>query len=110
MYSMCYVLIVLIWIRVCCVCVCWLVGVVVCRWHGVGPMVEATTIYHVLMEAHTHTHTHLYRGEVVVKAGEKEDIAYGDVDLEFLESVRKQIPVTQQRRLDLYSLSSQISH
>ena len=49
-----------------------------------------------------------YRGEVVAKANEKEDIVYGDVDLEFLENVRKQIPVTHQRRLDLYTMSSQI--
>ncbi|KAL5500281.1 hypothetical protein EMCRGX_G011813 [Ephydatia muelleri] len=49
-------------------------------------------------------------GEVVAKASEKEDIVYGDVDLELLENVRKQIPVTHQRRLDLYTLSSQIPH
>ena len=51
-----------------------------------------------------------YRGEVVAKASEKEEIVYGEVDLEFLESVRRQIPVTQQRRQDLYTLSSQITH
>ena len=32
-------------------------------------------------------------------------MVYGEVDLEFLGGVRDQIPVTKQRRHDVYSLS-----
>lgn len=43
-------------------------------------------------------------GEVVKTTEEKEGVVYGEVDLEFLGGVRDQIPVTKQRRHDVYSL------
>ena len=35
-------------------------------------------------------------------AGGEEEIVYADIDLNHLRSVRSQIPVTRQRRTDLY--------
>ena len=35
---------------------------------------------------------------------EKEGVVYGDVDLARLDSVRQQIPLTSQRRHDVYKL------
>lgn len=44
-------------------------------------------------------------GDVVSKAaGEEEEIVYADIDLEFLEGVRNQIPIGFQKRKDLYSV------
>ena len=47
----------------------------------------------------------LCRGKVLVSANEKEDIVYGEVDLSEVDSVRSQIPVTAQKRWDLYSIT-----
>ena len=44
------------------------------------------------------------RGEIVKATAEKEGVVYGEVDLKFLGGVRDQIPVTKQRRHDVYSL------
>ncbi|XP_023338709.1 omega-amidase NIT2 [Eurytemora carolleeae] len=41
-------------------------------------------------------------GEVVSSTDEKESIVYADIDLDFLESVRGQIPISKQKRSDLY--------
>lgn len=41
-------------------------------------------------------------GDIVVKAGHQEEIIYADIDMAHLEQIRKQIPITMQRRLDLY--------
>ena len=41
-------------------------------------------------------------GEVISKASEKEDIIFADIDMEFLEGVRKQVPIGFQKRNDLY--------
>ena len=35
-------------------------------------------------------------------AGGEEEIVYADIDLDHLKTIRKQIPVTVQRRQDLY--------
>lgn len=43
-------------------------------------------------------------GEVIAKANEKEDIIFADIDLEFLEGVRNQIPIGFQKRNDLYEV------
>jgi len=43
-------------------------------------------------------------GEVISKASEKEDIIVADIDLEFLEGVRKQIPIGFQKRNDMYKV------
>lgn len=43
-------------------------------------------------------------GEVVSTTGEGEDIVYADIDLEYLEGVRNQVPIGHQRRQDLYSV------
>ncbi|KAK8765814.1 hypothetical protein V5799_031570 [Amblyomma americanum] len=45
-------------------------------------------------------------GNVVASAGAEEDVVFGDVDLELLESVRNQIPITIQNRNDLYNVVS----
>ena len=36
-------------------------------------------------------------------ADEKENIVYGEIDLEKVEDVRKNIPISQQKRLQVYS-------
>lgn len=43
-------------------------------------------------------------GKVVAATEAGEDIVFGDVDLEHLESVRKQIPITKQTRNDIYDV------
>ncbi|KAM9384704.1 omega-amidase NIT2 [Pholidichthys leucotaenia] len=45
-------------------------------------------------------------GEVVSKAGPEEVIIYADIDLQFLSNIRQQIPITSQRRDDLYTVTS----
>ena len=47
---------------------------------------------------------YLARGKVEVTTDEREDIIYGDIDLAEVDAVRSQIPVTSQRRYDLYSI------
>ncbi|KAJ3287332.1 hypothetical protein HDU79_005807 [Rhizoclosmatium sp. JEL0117] len=42
-------------------------------------------------------------GVVVAKLDEKEDIAYAELDIEFLQTSRENIPVNNQRRFDVYS-------
>ena len=44
-------------------------------------------------------------GKVVVSADETERIVYGEVDLSEVDRVRSQIPVTAQKRWDLYSIT-----
>lgn len=43
-------------------------------------------------------------GQVISKADEKETIIYSDIDLDYLDEVRDQIPVTKQRRNDMYEI------
>lgn len=43
-------------------------------------------------------------GKVVSSTEAGEDIVFGDVDLEHLESVRNQIPITKQKRNDIYDV------
>ncbi|XP_056270718.1 omega-amidase NIT2 [Pseudoliparis swirei] len=45
-------------------------------------------------------------GEVISKAGPEEAVIYADVDLQYLADIRQQIPVTAQRRDDLYEVTS----
>ncbi|KAK8765815.1 hypothetical protein V5799_031571 [Amblyomma americanum] len=45
-------------------------------------------------------------GKVVASAGAEEDLVFGDVDLEVLESVRNHIPIRTQKRNDLYEVVS----
>lgn len=42
-------------------------------------------------------------GEIVATTGHEEDIVYGEVDPTVLEKARAGIPVTVQRRFDVYS-------
>ena len=44
------------------------------------------------------------RGKVVAGTEEKEAIVYGEVDLDCVADVRRSIPTSKQKRLDLYSL------
>ena len=41
-------------------------------------------------------------GEVMGKAGHAEEIVYADINLEKMQEIRQQVPITYQRRLDLY--------
>jgi len=41
-------------------------------------------------------------GEVLVEADEKEAIVYADIDTEMLATTRRNLPVTIQRRFDVY--------
>ena len=43
-------------------------------------------------------------GKVISECDHKEDILYANVDLDYLESVREQIPVSKQKRSDLYKV------
>ncbi|XP_028856774.1 omega-amidase NIT2 [Denticeps clupeoides] len=45
-------------------------------------------------------------GEVITKAGAQEEVVYADIDLQYLAAVRQQIPITTQRRNDLYTVSA----
>ena len=47
----------------------------------------------------------LYRGKVVVSTDETESIVFGDIDLAEVDKVRSQIPVSSQKRWDLYSIT-----
>uniref|UniRef100_A0A667Y2T9 omega-amidase n=1 Tax=Myripristis murdjan TaxID=586833 RepID=A0A667Y2T9_9TELE len=46
-------------------------------------------------------------GEVIAKAGSEEAVVYADIDLQYLSDVRQQIPITAQRRHDLYSVKAE---
>jgi omega-amidase len=41
-------------------------------------------------------------GAVIAKAGADEEIVYADLDFNSLTSIRDSIPVTKQRRFDVY--------
>lgn len=43
-------------------------------------------------------------GEFLAKADEKETILYGDIDLEYEDSIREQLPLLKHRRKELYTL------
>ena len=43
-------------------------------------------------------------GEVVAKGGHTEETVYADIDINYKSEVRMQVPVTKQRRLDLYNI------
>ncbi|KAK8765812.1 hypothetical protein V5799_031568 [Amblyomma americanum] len=45
-------------------------------------------------------------GNVVASAGAEEDVVFGDVDLDLLESMRNQLPTTRHKRSDLYDVVS----
>ncbi|XP_059078299.1 omega-amidase NIT2-like [Tigriopus californicus] len=45
-------------------------------------------------------------GEVVAKAEECQEIIFADIDLDYMQQVRKQIPITVQARTDLYETVS----
>ncbi|KAL6458036.1 hypothetical protein MHYP_G00332660 [Metynnis hypsauchen] len=44
-------------------------------------------------------------GEVITKAGSEAAVVYADIDLQYLADVRQQIPITMQRRNDIYNVS-----
>ncbi|KAK2175736.1 hypothetical protein NP493_711g02038 [Ridgeia piscesae] len=43
-------------------------------------------------------------GEVIAKAGHEEAIVYGDIDPDFVKKIRSQMPLTKQRRADMYTV------
>lgn len=43
-------------------------------------------------------------GEIIGQLDENEDILYSYIDLEYLESIREQLPILKHRRLDLYDI------
>ncbi|XP_077439944.1 omega-amidase NIT2 [Vanacampus margaritifer] len=45
-------------------------------------------------------------GDVISKAGAEEAVIYADIDLQYLADVRQQIPITAQRRHDVYAVTS----
>ncbi|XP_027883022.1 omega-amidase NIT2 [Xiphophorus couchianus] len=45
-------------------------------------------------------------GEVIAKAGPEESIIYADIDLQYLADIRQQIPISSQRRDDLYAVTA----
>ncbi|GAA6084898.1 omega-amidase NIT2 [Tachysurus ichikawai] len=44
-------------------------------------------------------------GEVITKADSCESVVYADIDLQYLSDVRDQIPITRQRRNDIYTVN-----
>ncbi|TSK42073.1 Omega-amidase NIT2 [Bagarius yarrelli] len=44
-------------------------------------------------------------GEVITKAGSDESVVYADIDLQYLADIRQQIPITTQRRNDIYTVN-----
>ncbi|KAL1915077.1 uncharacterized protein VTP21DRAFT_7558 [Calcarisporiella thermophila] len=49
------------------------------------------------------------KGEVIATTLEKPDIIYGDIDPELIEKCRMEIPVTMQRRYDVYTETQEIA-
>ncbi len=47
-------------------------------------------------------------GKVVSKAGSGEEIVYADIDLAYMAQVRQQIPISVQRRTDMYEVSKKV--
>jgi len=45
-------------------------------------------------------------GEVVVEAGDAEEIVFADINLDYLKEIRSQIPISAQGREDLYKVSN----
>ena len=43
-------------------------------------------------------------GKIIAQAGEHEEVIMADVDLDYVDEVRQQIPVQRQKRNDLYSV------
>lgn len=43
-------------------------------------------------------------GTVIAKAGHEEEIVYAEIDTSYLDEVRQQIPITKQKRNDLYKV------
>ncbi len=43
-------------------------------------------------------------GEIMSQAEEKETIIYGEMDMEYLEKIRRELPLLQHRRVDLYDI------
>lgn len=56
-------------------------------------------------EAHGHSAVVDPSGEVLCMAGEGEEILYAEIDLEYLESYRAQLPTTKLMRPDVYTLA-----
>ena len=50
-----------------------------------------------------------FRGEVVANVEEDETIAYGDVDLDYVDQVRNSIPNSKQKRLELYKRATALT-
>jgi len=44
-------------------------------------------------------------GKIIAQAGEHEETILADIDLDYVDEVRQQIPVQQQKRSDLYSVN-----
>ncbi|XP_017335185.1 omega-amidase NIT2 isoform X1 [Ictalurus punctatus] len=45
-------------------------------------------------------------GEVIAQAQSEESVVYADIDLQYLADVRRQIPITTQRRKDIYTVDA----
>lgn len=43
-------------------------------------------------------------GRVVAKAGHAEEIVYADINLDYMAEVRQQVPISLQRRNELYEV------
>ena len=56
-------------------------------------------------EAYGHSAVIDPSGEVLCRAGEGEEIIYADIDLEYLESYRAQLPTSKLRRPDVYCIA-----
>eukprot|EP00088_Acartia_fossae_P062581 TRINITY_DN7568_c0_g1_i1.p1 TRINITY_DN7568_c0_g1~~TRINITY_DN7568_c0_g1_i1.p1 ORF type:complete len:368 (+),score=36.14 TRINITY_DN7568_c0_g1_i1:52-1104(+) len=48
-------------------------------------------------------------GEIVTQADEKDTIIYTDIDLQYADTIRKQIPISFQRRNDMYSVHDNLT-
>ena len=68
---------------------------------GISPARDLTAGY----PAWSHSRVANPYGDIIAEGGIEEDIIYADIDMDKLIQIRDQMPMNDQRRLDMYQLS-----
>ena len=68
---------------------------------GIAPARDLTASY----PAWSHSRVANPYGDIIAECGIEEEIIYADIDLDKLSQIRDQMPMNDQRRLDMYQLS-----